>query len=136
MKFSASLLDKALKCAKKQRATPKDLPGEDWAREIKRVLSRMDLDERLDAYAELCGRYARNLVTLEHCHMINRGTGDDYQNIAKYELRGRKISNRMDKILAVIIQDNALREQAMFQTYPRPSIIPINQSAAQLMQIE
>ena len=59
--------------------------------------------------------------------MINRGTPDDYQNIAQYELRGRKISNRMDKILAVIIQDNALREQAMFQTYPRPSINPINQ---------
>ena len=59
--------------------------------------------------------------------MINRGTPDDYQNVAKYELRGRKISNRMDEILAVIIQDNTLREQAMFQTYPRPSINPINQ---------
>ena len=59
--------------------------------------------------------------------MINRGSADDYQNVAKYELRGRKISNRMDEIIAVIIQDNTFREQARFQTYPRPSISPINQ---------
>ena len=59
--------------------------------------------------------------------MINRGTADDYQNVAKYELRLRKISNRMDEILAVIMQDNILREQTMSQTYPRPSISPINQ---------
>ena len=87
----------------------------------------MDLDKRLDTYAELCGMYARNSATLEHCHIINRGTGDDYQNIDKYELRGRKISNSMDEILTVIIQDNALREQTMFQTYPRPAITHINQ---------
>ena len=35
---------------------------------------------------------------------------------------GRKISNRMAEMLAVIIQDNAYREQAKFKTYPRPSI--------------
>ena len=29
-KFAPSLLEKALKGAEKQRATPKDLPGEDW----------------------------------------------------------------------------------------------------------
>ena len=126
-KFSPSLLDKALNGTEKQRATPKDLAGADWPCKIKKVLTRTDLDKRLDAYAELCCRYARNSVTLEHCHMINRGTPDYYQNIAKYKLRGRKISNRMDEILAVIIQDNTLREQAMFQTYPRPSINPINQ---------
>ena len=33
----------------------------------------------------------------------------------------------MDKIVAVIIQDNVYREQAQFQTYPRPPINPINQ---------
>ena len=33
----------------------------------------------------------------------------------------------MDEILAVIIQDNAYREQAKLKTYPRPSINPINQ---------
>ena len=76
---------------------------------------------------ELCGMYARNSVTPEHCHMINRVSADDYQNVAKYELRGRKISNRMDEILTVIIQDNTFSEQARFQTYPRPSISPINQ---------
>ena len=63
-KFSPSLLDKALKGAEKQRATPKNLPGEDWPCKIKKVLARMYLDKRLDAYAELCGRYARNSVTL------------------------------------------------------------------------
>ena len=70
-KFSPFLLDKALKGAEKQRATPKDLPGEDWPRKIKTVLSRRQLDQRLVAYAELVCRYARNLVSLEHAHMVN-----------------------------------------------------------------
>ena len=87
----------------------------------------MELDKRLDAYAELVGRYARNSVSLEHAHMVNRGSADGYPEVAKYELQGRKISNRMDEILAVIMQDNAYREQAKFKTYPRPSINPINQ---------
>ena len=87
----------------------------------------MELDKRLDAYAELVGRYARNSVSLEHVHMVNRGSADGYFEVAKYELWGRKISNRMDEILAVIIQDNAYREQAKIKTYPRPTINPINQ---------
>ena len=87
----------------------------------------MELDKRLDAYAELVGRYARNSVSLEHVHVVNRGSADGYYEVAKYELWGRKISNRMDEILAVIIQDNAYREQAKYKTYPRPSINPINQ---------
>ena len=72
----------------------------------------MELDERLNAYAELVGRYARNSVSLEHAHMVNRGSAAGYSEVAKYELRGRKISNRMAEILAVIMQDNAYREQA------------------------
>ena len=102
-----SLLQKALEGAEKQRATPKDLPGEDWPQKIKTILGRMELDKRLDAYAELVGRYARNSVSLEHVQMINRDSADGYYEVAKYELRRRKISNRMDEILAVIIQDNA-----------------------------
>ena len=82
---------------------------------------------RLDAYAELVGRYARNSVSLEHAHMVNRGSADGYLEVAKYELRGRKISNRLDEILAVIMQDNTYREQAKFKTYPRPSISPVGQ---------
>ena len=87
----------------------------------------MELDKRLDAYAELVGRYARNSVSLEHAHMVNRGSADGYLEVAKYELWGRKNSNRMDEILAVIMQDNAYREQAKFKTYPSQSINPINQ---------
>ena len=87
----------------------------------------MELDKRLDAYVELVGRYARNSVSLEHAHMVNRGSADGYFKVVKYELWGRKISNRMDEILAVIIQDNAYREQAKIKTYPRPTINPINQ---------
>ena len=117
-KFSPSLLDKALKGAEKERATPKDLPGEDWPHKIKKVLTRMDLDKRLDAYVELCSRYARNSVTLKHCLMINRGTPDDYRNVAKYELRGRKISNRMDEILAVIIQATPSGNKQCFKHTP------------------
>ena len=59
--------------------------------------------------------------------MVNKGTADGYLEVAKYELQARKISNRMDEIMAVIIQDNAYREQAQFQTYPGHSINPINQ---------
>ena len=87
----------------------------------------MELDKRLDAYAELIGRYARNSISLEHAHMINRGSADGYLEVEKYELQGRKISNRMAEILAVIMQDNAYREQAKYKTYPIPSINPINQ---------
>ena len=79
-KFSPSLLDKALKRVEKQRATPKDLPGKGWPWKIKTVLSRRHLDQRLDAYTELVCWYARYLVSLEHAHMVNRGTGDGYLN--------------------------------------------------------
>ena len=59
--------------------------------------------------------------------MVNRGSADGYYEVAKYELRGRKISNRMDEILAIIMQDNAYREQAKIKTYPRPIVNPVNQ---------
>ena len=87
----------------------------------------MQLDQRLDAYAELVSRYARNSVSLEHAHMINRGSANGYLEVAKYELRVRKIVNRMDEIITVITQDNAYRQQAQFLTYPTPTINPINQ---------
>ena len=113
--------------AEKQRGTLKDLPGEDWPRKIKTILGRMELDRKLDAYAELVGRYTKNSVSLEHAHMVNRGSVDGYYEVAKYELRGRKISNRIDEILAIIMQDNAYREQAKIKTNPRPTINPVNQ---------
>ena len=111
-KFPIPLLEKALEGAEQQRATPKDLSGEDWLWKIKTILCRMELDRRLDAYAELVGRYARNSVSLEHAHMVSRGSDDSYYEVAKYELRGQKISNRMDEIFAILMQDNAYREQA------------------------
>ena len=43
--FSPSLLDKILKDVEKQRATPKNLPGENWPRKLKTILSRADLDK-------------------------------------------------------------------------------------------
>ena len=126
-KFPIPLLKKALEGAEQQRATPKDLPGEDWPRKIKTILHRMELDRTLDAYAELIGRYARNSVSLEHAHMVSRGSTDEYYKVAKYEIRGRKISNRMDEILAIIMQDNAYREQAKIKTYRTPTTNPVNQ---------
>ena len=59
--------------------------------------------------------------------MVNRGSADGYYEVAKYEIRGRKISNRMDEILAIIMQDNAYREQARIKTYPTPTTNPVNQ---------
>ena len=126
-KFPIPLLKKALEGAEQQRATPKDLPGEDWPWKIKTILCRMEQDRKLDTYAELVGRYARNSVSLEHAHMVNRGSADGYYEVAKYELRERKISNRMDEILAIIMQDNAYREQAKIKTYPTPTTNPVNQ---------
>ena len=126
-KFPIPLLKKALEGAEQQRATSKDLPGEDWPRKIKTILCRIELDRRQDAYAELIGRYARNSVSLEHAHMVSRGSDDGYHEVAKYELRGRKISNRMDEILAILMQDNAYREQAIIKTYPTPTTNPVNQ---------
>ena len=87
----------------------------------------MELDRRLDAYAELVGRYARNSVSLEHAHMVSRGSTDGYYEVAEYEIRGRNISNRMDEIIAIIMQDNAYREQAKIKTYPTPTTNPVNQ---------
>ena len=85
-KFPIPLLKKALEGAEQQRATPKDLPGEDWPRKIKTILCRTELDSRLDAYAALVGRYARNSVSLEHAHMVSRGSTDGYYRVAKYEI--------------------------------------------------
>ena len=59
--------------------------------------------------------------------MVNRGSGDSYYKVAKYELQGRTISNRMDKILAIMMQDNAYREQDKLETYPTPTTYPVNQ---------
>ena len=87
----------------------------------------MELDSRLDAYAALVSRYARNLVSLEHAHMVSRGSTDGYYEVAKYEIRGRKISNRMDEILAILMQDNAYREEAKIKTYSTPTTNPVNQ---------
>ena len=126
-KFPIPLLKKALEGAEQQTATPKDLPKEDWPHKLKTILCRMELDSRLDAYAVLVGRYARNSVSLEHAHIVNRGSTDGHYEVAKYEIRGRKISNRMDEILAMLMQDNAYREQAKFKTYPTPTINPVNQ---------
>ena len=126
-KFPFPLLKKALEGAEQQRATPKDLPGEDWPQKIKTILHRMELDSRLDAYAALVSRYARNSVSLEHVHMMSRGSTDGCYEVAKYEIRGRKISNRMDEILAILMQDNAYREQAKIKTYPTPTTNPVNQ---------
>ena len=40
---------------------------------------------------------------------------------------GVKISNRMDEILEIMMQDNAYREQAKLKTYPTPTTNPVNQ---------
>ena len=46
----------------------------------------MELDSRLDAYAELVGRYAKNSVSLEHAHIVSRSSTDGYYEVAKYEI--------------------------------------------------
>ena len=87
----------------------------------------MELGSRLDTYAELVSRYARNSVSLEHAHMVSKGSTDGYYEVAKYEIQGRKISNRMDEILAIMMQDNAYRERTKIKTYPTPTTNPVSQ---------
>ena len=43
------------------------------------------------------------------------------------EDQGRKIPNRMDEILAIIMQDSAFRAKANFKTYPTPTTNSVNQ---------
>ena len=59
--------------------------------------------------------------------MVSRGSTDGYYEVAKDEIRGRKISNRMDDILAILMQDNAYREQVKIKTYPTATTNPVNQ---------
>ena len=66
-KFPIPLLKKALEGAEQQRATPKDLPGEDWLRKIKTILRRMELDRRLDAYAELVWQVSKKFSFPRAC---------------------------------------------------------------------
>ena len=55
--------------------------------------------------------------------------------IAKLKLRARKIANRMDEIVAVMMQDNAHRQQGQFQTYPTPKINKMISSPAEADRI-
>ena len=59
--------------------------------------------------------------------LFSRGSTDGYYEVAKYEIRGRKILNRMNEILAIMMQDNAYRKQAKIKTYPTPTTNPVNQ---------
>ena len=96
----------------------------------------MHLNKRLDAYADLVSRYARNSISLEHAHMVNGGTDSGCYEVAKLELRARKITNRINKIIAVMMQDDAYRQQVQFQTYPTPKINPINQMISSQVEVD
>ena len=119
-KFPIPLLKKALEGVEQQRATPKDLPGEDWPQKIKTILQRMELDSRLDAYAALVSRYARNSVSLEHVHMVSRGSTEGYYEVAKHEIRGRKISNRNGRNFSNVNAGQCIQRTGKNQNLPHP----------------
>ena len=68
--------------------------------------------------------------------MVSRGTDSGCYEIAKLELRARKIANRMDEIIVVMIQDNAYRQQGQFQTYPTPKINLISQMISSPAEVD
>ena len=68
--------------------------------------------------------------------MICRGTDRGYLEVAKLELRARKIGNRMDKIVAVMMQDSAYRQHGHFQTYPNHKINPVNQMISSPAEVD
>ena len=43
----------------------------------------MELNSRLDAYAALVSRYAKNSISLEHAQMVSRGSTDGHYDVAK-----------------------------------------------------
>ena len=82
----------------------------------------MELDIRLNAYVELASRYMRNSVSLEHAHMVSRGSTDGYYEVAKYEIRERKFQTgwmRFGNIDAgQCIQD---RQKSKLTQHPPPT---------------
>ena len=68
--------------------------------------------------------------------MVSRGTDSGYLEVAKFELRARKIVNMMDEIIAVLMQDNAYRQEGQFQTYPTPKINQISQMISSPTEVD
>ena len=89
------------------------------------LLRRFDLKKQPDTYAELCGMYARNSVLLQHAHKVCRD--EKYHKTAKYEVRGRKIANRMGMLTTIFIQDITLRGQVNILKYSLQVTNPVGQ---------
>ena len=92
-------------------------------------LCRFDLDKKLDTFVDLSGMYARNQIA----SMLPRG--ERYREMAKFESRVRKISNRIDELIVVFIQDNTLREVTYLPIYPLLKTNPIRQNIQTVRQV-
>ena len=68
--------------------------------------------------------YAANQVSLQHAQLQPKEKM--YQEVSRYETRGRHLETKMDELIAVFMADNTLRELAGLRVYPLPKIIPMN----------
>ena len=123
-KYPDLLLAKVLEADARQHTVPRDIPGELYTNIITEPLEERGLTGRLDVFAELCAMYAKNQVALQFAHLLPED--EKYQQICKYTIKGRRVSQRMDELIAVFTTDNALREAAGMKGYPLPTINLIN----------
>ena len=123
-KYPEGLLARVLEADVSQRTLLKDLPGEMYNIFITEPLTKRGLEGRLETFAELSGMYVKNQIALHYTHLLPET--QKYQQITKFNMKGRKIGSRMDELLAVFTTDNDLRKAAGMKGYPIPTVIPMN----------
>ena len=108
----------------KQHTTPKDIPGSGLPRVILEFMNEENLSHRLEIFSDLCTMYAKNEIAMQLTEVLS---GEEkYLQRAKYALKRRRISERMDELIAIFYADNSHREAAGIRSYPIPTINPIN----------
>ena len=87
-------------------------------------MNEEDLSRRLEIFSDLCTMYAKNEIAMQLTEVLS---GEEkYLQRAKYALKRRRISERMDELIAIFYADNSHREAAGMRSYPIPTINPIN----------
>ena len=132
-KFQESILTTVLADAAAQCDIPIELPGERWPTTLHEPLDENDPDRRLGAFSDLVSMHARNQIALINATMLPRG--ERVVKVPKVEIKGRKISNRMDEFIAVFMQDNNWREIEGLPVYPLPKTNPVGQNIHTAKQV-
>ena len=122
--FPLALLGKVLASDGERRTSLVNLPGANLTTIFDKPINKSQLEGRLQAFSKLVGMYAANQISLQHAQLKPKKKA--YWEVSRYETRGRRLETRMDKLIAVFMADNTLREVAGSKVYPLPKIIPMN----------